>query len=103
MVRRGSFEKEIVFETSKTNYSINSAKIFYFFLEDGFVLLVVERNRSVLIDEKGTNKEKEVGQAEVNIAARIKDVEKFLSIKKQFSIGFFPGIEVFVVDGIEQL
>ena len=61
MVRRGTFEKEIVFETSKTNYSINSAKIFYFFLEDGFELLVVERNRSVLIDEKGTNKEKEVG------------------------------------------
>ena len=61
MVRRGSFEKEIVFETSKTNYSINSAKIFYFFLEDGFELLVVERNRSVFIDEKGTNKEKEVG------------------------------------------
>ena len=61
MVRRRRFEKEIVFETSETNNSLNSAKILYFFLEDGFVLFIVEGNGSVLVDEKGANKEKEVG------------------------------------------
>ena len=76
------FLQEIILEAPQADHPFDLADLSCFFSEDALILLVIERNRGILIEQHGRSKKEQGGQSQVDIAIAVQVIKQLFGILK---------------------